>query len=95
MNGLEEFINNMVSSVGNGDFRFVLLRESKENPCWYVFACEFGSNKWIVSGIDGAIGIGGHYEIEKGANLQEVLSVLADSGWKVELHSYFYFSMTS
>lgn len=91
MNGLEEFVKNMISSVGKGDFRFVLLRESEENPCWCVFACQFDNNKRMISPIDGAIGIGGHYEIEKEANLQEVLSVLADSGWKVELHSCFYY----
>lgn len=90
MNGLEEFINNMVSSVGNGDFRFVLLRWSKKEPYWCVFACEFGNIKRMVTGIDGAVGVGGHYCIEKEANLQDVLSVLADSDWKVELHSYFF-----
>lgn len=31
------------------------------------------------------------YAKMKEANLQEVLSVLADSGWKVELHSCFYY----
>ena len=29
-------------------------------------------------------------DFEQKANLQDVLSILTDSGWKVELHSQYY-----
>ena len=86
MNKLEEFIENIVSSMEDGDLRFDLLRWSKEEPYWCVFACEHGDNTQTNTNIKGVTNIGGHYCIGREENLHGVLSLLADSGWKVEIH---------
>lgn len=89
-NELQTFIKAMVSDIeDNRNFCFDLLRWSKEEPYWCVFACEHGMEG--VSVIDGVCAIGGHYCIEKEANLHEVLSILADSGWKMKIHQNFFY----
>jgi hypothetical protein len=85
MSGLKAFIKEVVSGVEKGDFRFNLLRWSKEEPYWCVFACECGK-----TGISAIEGIGGHYCIGKEENTHNVLSELVDSGWKVEIHQDFF-----
>jgi hypothetical protein len=79
MNELKTFINEMVSSVGKEDFRFYLIRWSKEEPYWCVFACEGNS-----------FNIGGHFCIGKEENIHSVLSMLVESGWKVRIHEDFF-----
>lgn len=88
MNELRTSIKDMVSETGEGDFRFDLLRWSKEEPYWCVFACECGETG--VSAVKGVVGIGGHFCIGKEENIHIVLSELVDSGWKVEIHQDFF-----
>mgnify|MGYP003435068433 CR=1 FL=1 len=89
---LKEFVEEMISSVNKntGNFRFVLLRWSKENPYWCVFAIEYEKDTKFISPIDNAKVIGGHYCIGLSENLHDVLTTIIDSGWKVEVHSYFF-----
>jgi hypothetical protein len=94
MSGLHEFIKEIMSDIDenyeDGDFRFDLLRWSKDQPYWCVFACEHKENTAVTSIIEGTIGIGGHYCIGTDERLHDVLSILADSGWKVEIHPYYF-----
>lgn len=92
---LQIFMKDMSVDVekADGDFRFDLLRWSKEEPYWCLFACEHG-NANVFSGIDGVLGIGGHYCIGKEENLHVVLSILVDFGCKLEIHQdYFHCSL--
>jgi hypothetical protein len=84
MNELKEFVTEMVSCVGKKkkDFGFVLLRWSTEEPYWCVFACKLDNF--------GIAAIGGHCCIKKDAKIQDVLTILAESGWKVEVHTDFF-----
>lgn len=91
MNELQRFVEKVTCDTdGSGDFRFVLLRWSRAEPYWCVFACEHKENTANTSRIESAIGIGGHYCIGAGERLQDVLSTLVRSGWKVEIHPYFF-----
>lgn len=96
-NRLHDFIKAITSNVDEnckdgdfGDFRFDLLRWSKDQPFWCVFACEHKENTTIVTKIEDVISIGGHYCIGTNEGLHDVLSILADSGWKVEIHSWYF-----
>lgn len=87
---LDEMVTDAKDNEGNRDLGFVLLRWSKEEPYWCVFACQHGNTKgrsWII---DGVIGIGGHYCIGKEENFHDALTMIVDSGWKVEVHEYFW-----
>jgi len=87
---LQTFIKEMISFSGEkGDFSFELLRWSELQPYWCVFACKRDVGE-CLTGIKGVTDIGGHYCIGEEANLHTVLSDLADSGWPVKLHSYFF-----
>jgi hypothetical protein len=88
MNELQKFIKEMVSTAGKGDFSFDLLRWSEKEPYWCVFACKRDGEGF--SGIKGVTGIGGHFCIGKEENIHSVLSELADSGWRVEIHQGFF-----
>lgn len=90
MNEFKRFLEEIVTDAQSdeGDFGFVLLRWSKEEPYWCVFACSHGT-KYVGSSIEGVTGIGGHFCISKEENFHNVLTVIVDSGWKVEVHNYF------
>lgn len=96
MNELNKFIKEMTFGIDENDketdFRFDLLRWSKDEPYWCVFACEHKENTTITSGFEGVVSFGGHYCIGKEEGLHNVLSMLADSGWRVEVHPCFFMS---
>lgn len=80
---LIEFINDMVGSVDNKDnlYFFHIGRFSSKKPFWTVFACK----KHVTD-------CGGFFCIDKDTLLDDVLSVLIESGWKVEIGNEFYFN---
>lgn len=89
---INEFIrimNKTAPSPIDHDMRFVLLRDSEEDPNWNVYACCFDGKG--ISAIKGASTIGGHYCIKRHDNIHDVLSALIDSGWKVEVHDYYFY----
>ena len=79
---LQSFIDEMKQTPDNPseDLRFRLQRFSKDEPYWCVVACEYRGKKVFY---------GGHFCNRLEANLHEVLTILADSGWKVEVHKGF------
>lgn len=88
MNKLQEFIKEITEMTviqKDRDYRFVLARWSKDQPEWCVFACEYRNPNTKNS----SIGIGGQFCIGK-EGLHDVLSTLADSGWKTEVCQYFF-----
>lgn len=98
ISNLQEFIKVMmdVSTTEkieeNDKFSFDLLRWSETDPDWCVFACSLlpEGSKIVGGGIEDVGGIGGKYCIGENENLHSVLSELADSGWPVKIHSYFF-----
>lgn len=88
---LEDFIENVTAGAFEEDkthYGFVLKRWSKKEPYWCIFACRFGSNG--ITGIEGVQSIGGHYCIDKDANLHEILTTLSAKEWKVEIQSDYF-----
>ncbi len=79
---LEDFIHEMVNSVKNKDnsFFFYLARYSSKEPFWTIFACK-----------DHSTMCGGHLCLDKECLLNDVLSALAESGWRTEVGNEFYF----
>jgi len=91
-NEFETFIKEMISSVEiRGDYCFDLIRWSKEEPYWCVFACKHGNKG--VSAIEDVQGIGDHFCIRKEEPMHNVLTKLVDSGWKVEVHQQYFHSV--
>lgn len=87
MEELKKFVlDTTPSSWGNKsskyEYGFALLRWSVEQPYWCVFACELSPL--------GISGIGGHYCLEKDANVHEVLEVLMSSGCPVKVYDGFF-----
>lgn len=82
MEELKKFVNDIVTEVDNTDKTcfFHIARYSKENPFWTIFVCE-----------NNPATCGGHFCIDRAAVLEDVLSVLIETGWKVDIGAEFYF----
>lgn len=82
---LEYFIDEMTETTNfkkNRDksFFFHIARYSSKEPFWTVFACK-----------DHSTMCGGHLCLDKKCLLNDVLSALAESGWRIEVSNEFYF----
>lgn len=78
------FVSNVKEEIENteiGNFHFTLQRWSKKQPYWCIFACKHKEDKSLT---------GGHFCVPEGANLHEILTLLADSGWEVDICKDFY-----
>lgn len=92
---LNNFISEMQSctkeKMCNGsDIRNDLIRWSIHEPYWCIFVCEHSSNAAIQIEVEGVVNIEGHYCIDHDVEFHEVLTLLTESGWKIEIHEEYY-----
>lgn len=84
--GLKEFIDEMQESAGQSkNMYFDLMRWSKTQPFWCLFACRHDNY--------GIVAIGGHYCIGENANLHETMTCLSenmDPTWNISIHNTYF-----